>query len=115
MRRASGLKVLPDDILKSIFTYLQPYRLVCVPSVFSPLLPDVIEKHLCPIPLVCKRWNTVYIDLVCLFCRVGMYTKMVVTTVKCNTCGHLIRRGVSNASISTLIKTRRKRRKLGFE
>ena len=101
---------LPDDILKSIFSYLEPYRLIRIPSVLSPLLPDVMEKRLCPVPLVCKRFYITYSDIVCLFCRFGMYTKVLVTTIKCNTCGHLIDKEKGCASISVLI-TRRKHRK----
>ena len=100
---------LPDDILKFIFTYLEPYQLIRVN--LSPLLPDVMEKRFCPIPLVCKRFYTTYSDIVCLFCRFGLYTKVLVTTIKCNTCGHLIEKEKGCASIFTLI-TRRKRRRL---
>ena len=85
---------LPVDLLKYIFTFLNPFTITIIPNP-NPYFLSMKRKLLNPLPLVCKHFYVNYTNIVCPFCYEGTYviTKqykkgMFKFNKNCNTCGH---------------------------
>lgn len=85
---------LPVDLLKYIFTFLNPFTITITPNP-NPYFLSIKRKLLNPVPLVCKHFYVNYTNIVCSFCYQGIYSttkcyrkEMFQFQQNCNTCGH---------------------------
>lgn len=107
---------IPVDLLKYIFTFLNPFTITITPN-SNPYFLSIKRKLLNPIPLVCNHFYVNYTNIVCPFCYEGTYTitkqykkGMFQFHKNCNTCGHRKRKRKQSPTDSSHPSPRKIRR-----